>query len=74
VKAAIAAAFIEVAAKDYPIEFARSCPKVFCTLLGKLVPAHVRAEPSVWISSPWATQGSIRRARVAVSSSTSWEH
>ncbi len=44
VKEAIVAAFHEVGGKDYLVEVARSDPKVFCTLLSKLVPAQVRAE------------------------------
>ncbi len=44
VKEAIAAAFDEVGGKDYLVQVARSEPKVFCTLLGKLLPSHVRAE------------------------------
>ena len=44
VKDAISAAFAEIGGKDYLVEVARSDPKVFCTLLSKLVPAQVRAE------------------------------
>jgi hypothetical protein len=44
VKEAITAAFDEVGGKDYLVEIARSYPKVFCTLLGKLIPSEVRAE------------------------------
>ena len=44
VKEAIVAAFHEVGGKDFLVEVARSDPKVFCTLLSKLVPAQVRAE------------------------------
>ena len=44
VKDAILAAFDEVGGKDYLVEIARSEPKAFLTLLGKLVPAQVRVE------------------------------
>ncbi len=44
VKDAILAAFDEVGGKDYLVEMARAEPKAFLTLLGKLVPAQVRAE------------------------------
>ena len=47
VKDAISAAFAEIGGKDYLVEVARSDPKVFCTLLSKLVPAQVRAELEV---------------------------
>ncbi len=43
-KEAIEVAFDEVGGKDYLVEVARSDPKVFCTLLGKLVPTQLRAE------------------------------
>ena len=44
VKEAIVAAFDEVGGKDYLVQIARSDPKVFCSLLAKLLPAQVRAE------------------------------
>ena len=44
VKDAIQAAFDEVGGKDYLVQIARDEPRVFCTLLGKLLPAQVRAE------------------------------
>ncbi len=44
VKEAIVAAFHEVGGKDYLVLVARSDPRVFCTLLSKLVPAQIRAE------------------------------
>ena len=44
VKDAILAAFDEVGGKDYLVEIARSEPRAFLTLLGKLIPAQVRAE------------------------------
>jgi hypothetical protein len=43
VKEAITAAFDEVGGKDYLVEVAKSDPKVFCALLGKLLPAEIRA-------------------------------
>ncbi len=47
VKEAIVAAFHEVGGKDYLVGVARSDPRVFCALLGKLVPAQIRAELEV---------------------------
>ncbi len=44
VKDAISAAFEEVGGKDYLVQVARSDPKVFCSLLAKLVPGQIRAE------------------------------
>lgn len=44
VKDAIAGAFDEVGGRDHLVEVARSDPNIFCTLLGKPVPAQVRAE------------------------------
>ena len=43
-KDAITAAFDEVGGKDYLVQVARSDPRVFCTLLGKLIPSQVKAE------------------------------
>lgn len=44
VKDALLAAFEKVGGQAYLVEVARSDPKTFCVLLGKLVPAQVKAE------------------------------
>ena len=44
VKDAISSAFEEVGGKDYLVQIARSDPKVFCSLLAKLIPGQIRAE------------------------------
>lgn len=43
VREAILRAFEKVGGEDYLVRVARNDPKTFCTLLGKLVPAEVRA-------------------------------
>ena len=46
VKAALLQAFDEVGGVDYLVEVARSDPRTFCTLLGKLLPAELKVEAS----------------------------
>ncbi len=45
VKDAISAAFAEVGGKEYLIGIAKSDPRTFCTLVGKLVPTTVGGDP-----------------------------
>jgi hypothetical protein len=41
IKAAIAGAFDEVGGQQYLIDLAKSDPRTFCTLLGKIVPTAI---------------------------------
>lgn len=45
-KAAIMAAFDEAGGQEYLVTVARDDPKTFCTLLGKVLPAELKAELS----------------------------
>ena len=84
VKEAIVAAFNEVGGKDYLVQVARSDPRVFCTLLSKLVPAQIQAElevsepPQIFVvtgieNSPGAfvDDGAKRRRKAALGSGES---
>jgi hypothetical protein len=57
VKEAIAAAFGEAGGKDYLVELAKSDPRTFCALVGKIVPMAVGGDPDgepVKIEFSWA--------------------
>ena len=43
VREAILRAFDQVGGEDYLVKVAQDDPKTFCTLLGRLIPAEVRA-------------------------------
>ena len=47
VKAAIMEAFNEVGAAEYLRKLARSDPRTFCTLLGKVLPTQVTADSTI---------------------------
>ena len=63
VKAAIMAAFAAAGGKDYLVKVAKTDPRTFCTLLGKLLPAQVTgdvADEPVKIQVSWLPPAQMR--------------
>jgi hypothetical protein len=59
VKACIMAAFADAGGKDYLVKVAKTDPRTFCTLLGKILPTQVTGDASepVRIEFSWLEPG-----------------
>jgi hypothetical protein len=59
IKAAIMAAFADAGGKDYLVTVAKTDPRTFCTLLGKILPTQVTGDASepVRIEFSWLEPG-----------------
>ena len=64
IKEGIEAAFDEVGGESYLVRVAREDPKTFCGLLGKLLPAELKAEVAYGPSVDLAEQIAAGRKRV----------